>query len=784
MTTVSFNLTWRPGPSQRWMRLSALSSSASVPLLLIVFSKYAPRGESMAFPTPSARQGTPILLIEFRERRIYSSPHAPRGKHQPIKALENPQHPPGVATHLPIVISPVLDTKRIGVKRAAFFCAHAALPPEHPSPSPAHLRMASRKKFTSSFVPASPVFHQQQTSSFTPCISPCVRPARALPPLRLPVVSAAPADTLSDALPRTASLPSSQTYDYVIIGGGAAGCVLANRLSSNSANRVLLLEAGPPDDDFYLRIPLGFPYLLGSRHDWAFVTEPEPHLNGRRLYFPRGKVMGGSHAISVMLYHRGNAADYQSWPEGWRAPDVLSYFKRSENQLAKDKASSEAHSTQGPLAVSDLARVNPMSSAFVEAAKTSGLPPNDDFNDWNRTQDGVGLFQVTQRDGNRESPATAYVNNIRSRRNLSVKTGVLVERIVFEQVNNQPRAVGVTLIDGDGKRIAVRAEKEVVLSAGVYASPQLLMLSGVGPGEHLREMGIPVVSDVPAVGQNLQDHAAVMLSYESHFPQSDKRKSSLYYTERTGKQVGTILNYIFRGKGPLTTPMCEAGGFVKTNQRLDACDLQLRFIPFVSEPDPYHSLADFSTAGSYLRNQSNRPAGFTLQSVAARPKSRGWVTLRSTDVRDSVKIHGNWMSDGQDLETLVHGLQLCRKIAMQEQFKPYRGRELYPGGDVVCKADLEKYVLDTCHTANAMVGTCRMGSGDDCAVDAELRVKGVAGLRVIDASVMPNLPGGQSGAPTMMIAEKGADLVLESQERLAEAMSATSATSAKKTTLG
>lgn len=553
--------------------------------------------------------------------------------------------------------------------------------------------------------------------------------------------------------------------------------MLANRLSTNSEARVLVLEAGPPDDSFYLRVPLGFPYLLGSKHDWAFVTEPEPHLNGRRLYFPRGKVLGGSHAISVMLYHRGNAADYDSWPEGWRAEDVLPYFKRCEGQRAPSKQQSAAHSGDGPLAVDDLARVNPMSSAFVDAAVQCGLQRNDDFNDWQRSQDGVGLFQVTQRDGNRESPATAYLNSVRARRNLSVQTGVTVERIVFEDGGAVPKACGVSYVDSNGNRVVVKAEKEVLLSGGVYASPQLLMLSGVGPAEHLEEMGIPVVANVPAVGQNLQDHAAVMLSYESKRPQLDKRRSGVYYTERTGKNIGTILNYIFRGKGPLTSPMCEAGGFVRSDSTLDTCDLQLRFIPFVSEPDPYHSLADFATAGSYLKNQSNRPAGFTLQSVAARPRSRGWVSLRSTDVRDSVRIQGNWMADSRDLRTLVEGVKLCRRIAGQEALSEFRGREVYPGGEVVSDAALEQYVLNSCHTANAMVGTCRMGVGDDCAVDEQLRVRGVAALRVIDSSVMPTLPGGQSGAPTMMIAEKGADLVLRALGSASSPAAAVAATS-------
>ncbi|PXF43763.1 Alcohol dehydrogenase [acceptor] [Gracilariopsis chorda] len=627
------------------------------------------------------------------------------------------------------------------------------------------------------FVPLPSIFHASKLSStFTHTVSRSHRPAHVVPPTRTPITNAAPADTISETLPRTATSPPSQSFDYVIIGGGAAGCVLANRLSANGKTRVLLLEAGPPDDSFYLRVPLGFPYLLGSKHDWAFVTEPEPHLNGRRLYFPRGKVLGGSHAISVMLYHRGNAADYESWPEGWHAEDVLPYFKRSEGQRAALKQQSAAHSCNGPLAVDDLARVNPMSSAFVDAAVQCGLQRNDDFNDWERSQDGVGIFQVTQRDGNRESPATAYLNSIRARRNLTVQTGVTVERIIFEQGNGVPRASGVSYVKADGNRATVKAEKEVLLSAGVYASPQLLMLSGVGPAEHLEGMGIPIVADVPAVGQNLQDHAAVMLSYESQAPQLDKRNSSVYYTERTGKNIGTILNYIFRGKGPLTSPMCEAGGFVKSDGSMGTCDLQLRFIPFVSEPDPYHSLADFATAGSYLKNESNRPAGFTLQSVAARPRSRGWVSLRSTDVRDSVRIHGNWMADTQDLRTLVQGLKLCREIACQDALKEYRGREAYPGKEVVSDQALEKYVLNTCHTANAMVGTCRMGRGEDCAVDSELRVRGVEGLRVIDSSVMPTLPGGQSGAPTMMIAEKGADLVLQAQQGVSEAVSLSTGT--------
>lgn len=401
-----------------------------------------------------------------------------------------------------------------------------------------------------------------------------------------------------------------------------------------------------------------------------------------------------------------------------------------------------------------------MTTAFVEAAKSSGgLEPNPDFNDWDTKQEGVGLFQVTQREGVRESPATSYLKPVMGRKNLKVEKGCLAERVLFDDDRGMPFAAGISYIDGKGRRRRAEARREVLLAGGVYASPQLLMLSGVGPAKHLRGMGINVVKDLDGVGKNLQDHAAAMVSFESQKPLQDKNRSSVYYTERTGKNIGTVLNYLFRGKGPLTTPMCEAGGFVKTEKSLGSSDLQLRFVPFVSESDPYHSLSDFAMAGAYWKNRANRPAGFTLQSVAARPKSRGFVELRSTDVRDSMKIHGNWMSNEVDLETLKYGIKLCRRIAMDDHMNEYRGKELYPGGEVVTDQDIEQYIRDTCHTANAMAGTCRMGMGLDCVVDPQLRVKGVSRLRVVDSSVMPILPGGQSGAPTMMLAEKGADMI-------------------------
>lgn len=573
---------------------------------------------------------------------------------------------------------------------------------------------------------------------------------------------------------------TKSTYDYIIVGGGAAGCVLANRLSADSSNNVLLIETGPSSSSFLINMPLGFPKLLGSPWDAAFITHPEPHLADRRLYFPRGRMVGGSHAISVMLYHRGHPYDYNLWEraagESWSADAVAPYFLRSQTQLASDKRDSPHHGNHGPLPVSDLRRVNPMTSAFLDAAVSQGLPRNTDFNDWNHDQSGVGQFQVTQRDGNRATPATTYLASARGRRNLTVYSETIVERILFEtSSSNEPVAVGVSIADSKGRRRTIRASKEIILSSGVYGSPQLLMLSGIGPGKHLTSHGIPVVVDSPSVGQNLQDHAASMLTFHSQNPYADKRHSSTYYTEATGKNVGTLLNYLFRGRGPLTSPMCEAGAFVRTQNDLQACDLQIRFIPFFSEPDPYASLADFANGGNYLENKSNRPAGFSLQSVVARPQSRGSVELRSGDARDSMLIQANWMSDERDLRTLVEGTKLCRQIAGDDAFNPYRGEEQYPGPNCISNEDLEAYVRETCHTANAMVGTCSMGKSSDSVVDAELRVRGVQRLRVIDSSVMPTLPGGQSGAPTMMVAEKGADIVLSSARTERSAVSVSSA---------
>mmetsp|Transcript_12654 Transcript_12654/g.38722 ORF Transcript_12654/g.38722 Transcript_12654/m.38722 type:complete len:614 (+) Transcript_12654:71-1912(+) len=515
---------------------------------------------------------------------------------------------------------------------------------------------------------------------------------------------------------RTAKL-EERTYDYVIVGGGAAGCVLANRLSEDGKKSILVLEAGKPDDKLYIHIPLGFPYLCGSDVDWQYKSEPEEQLNGRRLYFPRGKVLGGSHAISVMLYHRGSAHDYELWEDGfgadgWGPKDVLPYFKRSENN---EHGSSTFHGGNGPLHVSDVRYLNPMSKAFLSACQESGFKSNTDFNDWSHDQEGFGPFQVTQKDGSRETPCTSYLRAAMTRRNVTVETGVTVEKIDLssESTESAYRAAGVTVINRRGYREKIKARQEVLLTGGAFASPQLLMLSGIGPGEHLNELGIGTHINLPGVGQNLQDHASALVSYETKDPMGDKKRSRLFYTERTGKDLRNLAQYFFSGKGPLTSNMCEAGGFFRTNPEYEDPDLQLRFVPFYSEPDPYFSMGDFASAGDYLTNKANRPAGFTVQSVTVRPKSTGTVQLASNDVRVPPSIHANWLSDERDLRTLVDGLKIIRSLVKTSAFDFYRGKEAYPGADKVSDLDLEAYVKESCHTANALVGTCRMGRLSD-----------------------------------------------------------------------
>jgi len=521
------------------------------------------------------------------------------------------------------------------------------------------------------------------------------------------------------------------TYDYVIVGAGSAGCVLANRLSA-AGNEVLLLEAGNPDEKREIGIPAAFFELFRSDVDWGYETAPQPELNDRECYWPRGKTLGGSSSINAMIYARGQPADYDSWAaagnDGWAYEDVLPYFKRAEHN---ERGSSEYHGTDGPRHVADHQSPNELSEAFVEAGQAVGLPHNEDFNA--DEQAGVGFYQVTQKDGGRHSAADAYLKPVLDRPTLTATTGAQVTRVRFDG----REAVGVEYVqDGNSSPKSVDANEEVILSAGVINSPQLLMLSGVGPADHLADHGISVVHDLPGVGRNLQDHLHVKVNYACEQPVSLEGADSLW----------NLLKYLLLNRGPLTSNVAEAGGFASVAGEGDRPDVQLHFGP------------------SYSVNHGfDNPAGhgFWLGALCLRPESRGRITLRSDDPLAEPRIDPNYLSEEADLEILLDGLKLVREILQAEPFDDYRGREVSPGADVESDAELIEHIRETAHSLYHPVGTCKMGDGDMAVVDDSLAVHGVDGLRVVDASIMPTVTSGNTDAPTTMIAEKAADDILD-----------------------
>ena len=517
-------------------------------------------------------------------------------------------------------------------------------------------------------------------------------------------------------------------YDYIIIGAGSAGCVLANRLSADSRHQVLLLETGPKDRNPLIRIPAAFFRLYKTRVDWAFYSTPQSALNNRRLFMPRGKTLGGSGSINAMIYIRGHREDYDQWARegcpGWDYDNVLPYFKKAENNA---QLGEPYHGQQGPWHITNLQQPHPLTQAYVKAGQECGLPFLEDMN--GALDEGVGIHQVNQWNGQRHSPASAYLKPVLHRPNLTVKTGVRVLRVLIE---NQ-KAVGVEIERG-GSREIIRCSREVIVSAGSLLSPVVLMNSGIGPADALKAAGIASIQHLPGVGQNLQDHPVVPIIYRAH-PKT---------TLDTEETLGNILNWFFRKKGPMTSNLAEGGGFFRSEPGLSAPDMQIHFAPA------------FFVDHGFTRPKGN---GFSAAPILVKPKSRGQVTLNPANPQEPL-IDPAVFTHPDDLETFVKGFRRVRDILLSETMKPHTVAPFLPDThlqtDDEIKAHLRQYVELLYHP----VGTCKMGTDDMAVVTPELKVHGIENLRVIDASVMPSVVRGNTQAPTIMIAEKAAEMIL------------------------
>ncbi|TAK84183.1 MAG: choline dehydrogenase [Aquabacterium sp.] len=529
-------------------------------------------------------------------------------------------------------------------------------------------------------------------------------------------------------------------YDYVIVGGGSAGCVLAARLSEDPAVSVCLLEAGPKDRHPLIHIPVGTLWLMRSKVlNWRFHTEPEPQMRSRRMFWPRGRMLGGSSSMNAMCYTRGDAWDYDHWAalgnRGWGYADVLPYFRRAEDQ---ERGASEFHGSGGPLHVSDFKAPSELTRNYIRAGEQAGFPATDDFN--LPHPEGVGFFQATQKRGLRWSAAKGYLKPAMSRPNLTVLTDARATRLLLEHPDGGPRAAGVEFLQG-GRARSVQARREVLLSAGAVQSPQLLMLSGIGPGAELQRHGLQVSVDLPGVGQNLQDHLDVMVTHRG------KRAKSVGMTP--GNLLGgpwSLYRLVARGEGMLTNTGAEGCGFIKSRPDEPIADLQIHFMPAC--------LRDHGRDLRFLMRQ-----GFTAHICYLRPKSRGEIRLHSADPLAAPAIHANYLSHPEDLQKMVLAVKQLRRIFAAPALDADRGEELLPGPGVQTDQQIADFVRSHAETIYHPVSTCKMGSDALAVVDDELRVRGVRGLRVVDASVMPTLVGGNTNAPTIMIAEKASDLI-------------------------
>ena len=530
---------------------------------------------------------------------------------------------------------------------------------------------------------------------------------------------------------------SDQHFDYIIVGAGSAGCVLANRLSEDPNVKVCLIEAGKKDNSLLVRMPAGVGGLLKSENDynWGFWTEPQEHMNGRKLYWPRGRGWGGSSSINGMIYIRGHALDYDQWRQsglrGWGFADVLPYFRKSESY---EGGENDYHGGDGPLNVTESPMDNPVFEAFIEAGRQAGYPLTDDFN--GPEQEGMGRYQRTIFDGERWSASFAYLRPIeKDRPNLTIRSTALVSRVLFRG----GKTTGVELVAKRGAQPeTLHCGGEVILCAGAVQSPQILMLSGVGPADKIREAGVSTIVDLPGVGANLQDHLDISVI------STLKDKISAYSAQAGLKKLAVAARYLMTKAGPGADNFLQAGAFLKTREGLDRPDIQLHLLNAI--------MLDHG-------NTQAKIDGFTMHTCQLRPESRGTISLASSDPFDHPKIDPNYLASDIDRQVMRESVRMCRDICAQPALAELIKAEMFPGDDVKSDAEIDAFIREKGETIYHPVGTVHMGIHDDAPLDPELRVRGVEGLRVVDASVMPTLIGGNTNAPTIMIAEKAADLL-------------------------
>ena len=541
-----------------------------------------------------------------------------------------------------------------------------------------------------------------------------------------------------------ADVQSGDTFDFIIIGAGSAGCVLANRLSENPGVSVAIVEAGGRDNNPWIHVPAGYyRTMLDPTVTWQFGSGPEPHLNDRIVNWPRGRVVGGTSAINGLLYVRGQSQDFDTWRQlgntGWSFEDVLPYFKRAEDQ---ERGADDFHGSGGPLGVSDVRMKNPLCEAYIKASVAAGVPHTTDFN--GASQEGAGYYQLTTKDGRRCSTAVAYLKPVLSRDNLELITDAAVERLVLDG----KRVTGVTFLQG-GESKTIRARREIILSAGAIGSPQILQLSGIGPGTALGDAGIDVKHELPGVGENLQDHLQVRFVYETTLRDS----LNTVWHSRT-QQVRAGLDYMLSRQGILTIGAGVAGVFAKSRPELEAPDMQIHFMP-LSSVGPGQGLHKYP--------------GVTASVCQLRPDSRGTLKVTSSSPSAKPDIVSNYLAQETDKDVLLRGLHLLRRISRQPEFAQFVAREVYPGDDVVTDDELMAYAREVATTIFHPCGTCKMGSDNMAVVDERLRVHGLDGLRVADASIMPTMTSGNTNAPTIMIGEKASDMVMEDAQLVSTA---------------